>query len=46
LGDEARLRQVLGSLVANALPPQNPRRLRVSTDKDEAIIEVCDGDQG
>jgi two-component system OmpR family sensor kinase len=49
LGDEARLRQVLGNLVANALqhtPDTAGVTVRVGTDDGEAIIEVCDEGPG
>jgi two-component system OmpR family sensor kinase len=49
LGDEARLRQVLGNLVANALqhtPESAGIKVRVGTDKDNAVLEVCDEGPG
>jgi two-component system, OmpR family, sensor kinase len=49
LGDEARLRQVLGNLVANALqhtPDTAAISVRVGTDGDNAVLEVCDEGPG
>ena len=49
LGDEARLRQVLGNLVANALqhtPDTAGVAVRVGTERDDAILEVCDEGPG
>ena len=49
LGDEARLRQVLGNLVANALqhtPETAGVTVRVGTDRDNAVLEVCDEGPG
>src|SRR6266481_2947319 len=49
LGDEARLRQVLGNLVDNAMQhtPENAViTVRVGTDKDNAVLEVCDEGPG
>ena len=49
LGDEARLRQVLGNLVANALqhtPESAGVTVRVGTDDDNAVLEVVDEGPG
>lgn len=49
LGDEARLRQVLGNLVANAVQhtPENAGiTVRVGTEGDNAVLEVCDEGPG
>jgi two-component system OmpR family sensor kinase len=49
LGDEARLRQVLGNLVTNALqhtPESADIVVRVGTDADDAILEVVDKGPG
>ncbi len=49
LGDEMRLRQVLGNLVANALQhtPETARiTVRVGTGDDHAVLEVCDEGPG
>src|SRR6188472_991244 len=49
IGDEARLRQVLGNLVANALQhtPESARvTVRVGTDDDNAVLEVADEGPG
>jgi two-component system OmpR family sensor kinase len=49
LGDEARLRQVLSNLVANALqhtPESAGVAVRVGTDGDNAVLEVCDEGPG
>lgn len=49
LGDEARLRQVLGNLVANALqhtPESADITVRVGTEADDAVLEVADEGPG
>jgi two-component system OmpR family sensor kinase len=49
LGDEPRLRQVLGNLVTNALqhtPESADITVRVGTDADDAILEVVDEGPG
>ncbi|GAA1796904.1 HAMP domain-containing histidine kinase [Planosporangium flavigriseum] len=49
LGDEPRLRQVLGNLVTNALthtPPASPITLRLSVDDATAVLEVIDNGPG
>jgi two-component system OmpR family sensor kinase len=49
VGDEARLRQVLGNLVANALqhtPPSAQVTVRVGTDGHDTILEVADQGPG
>jgi two-component system OmpR family sensor kinase len=49
LGDEARLRQVLSNLVSNALqhtPESAGIAVRVGTDGDNAVLEVCDEGPG
>jgi two-component system OmpR family sensor kinase len=49
LGDEARLRQVLGNLMANALQhtPETARiTVRVGTEDDDAVLEVVDQGPG
>jgi two-component system OmpR family sensor kinase len=49
LGDEARLRQVLGNLMANALqhtPESAGVTVRVGTDVHNAVLEVCDEGPG
>jgi two-component system OmpR family sensor kinase len=48
-GDAARLRQVFGNLVANALthtPAGTPVTVRVSTDTDAACVEIADSGPG
>ena len=49
IGDEARLRQVLGNLVANALqhtPESAGVTVRVGTKNDDAVLEVADKGPG
>lgn len=49
LGDEARLRQVLANLVANALqhtPPSAAVTVRVGTEAGDAVVEVADEGPG
>lgn len=49
LGEEARLRQLLGNLVDNALahtPAGTPVRVRVGTAGDDALLEVSDQGPG
>ncbi|KUI18608.1 ATP-binding protein [Mycobacterium sp. GA-1285] len=49
IGDEARLRQVLGNLMANALehtPETAGVAVRVGTVGDRAVLEVCDEGPG
>ncbi|HEX5404066.1 MAG TPA: HAMP domain-containing sensor histidine kinase [Pseudonocardiaceae bacterium] len=49
LGDEARLRQVLGNLVNNAIlhtPPGTPVEVRVRAEYPDAVLEVADKGPG
>lgn len=49
VGEEARLRQVLSNLVSNALqhtPESAALTVRVGTDADNAVLEVCDEGPG
>jgi two-component system OmpR family sensor kinase len=49
LGDEPRLRQVIGNLVTNALthtPPGTPVTVRLSVDGPTAVVEVVDSGPG
>ncbi|MCF6387505.1 HAMP domain-containing histidine kinase [Mycobacterium sp. MBM] len=49
LGDEARLRQVFSNLMSNAVqhtPPSAGITVRVGTDEDNAVLEVCDEGPG
>jgi two-component system OmpR family sensor kinase len=49
LGDEPRLRQVIGNLVTNALthtPPGTPVTVRLSVDGRTAVVEVIDSGPG
>ncbi|MUM08614.1 two-component sensor histidine kinase [Mycobacterium sp. CBMA 213] len=49
IGDEARLRQVLGNLVINAIqhtPESGGITVRVGTTDDDAVLEVCDEGPG
>ncbi|WP_163894921.1 sensor histidine kinase [Mycolicibacterium hippocampi] len=49
VGDEARLRQVLSNLMANALqhtPEGTGVTVRVGTDEDNTVVEVCDEGPG
>jgi two-component system OmpR family sensor kinase len=49
LGDDGRLRQIIGNLMANALghtPPTAPVTLRLSSEGTEAVIEVADRGPG
>jgi two-component system OmpR family sensor kinase len=49
LGDEARLRQVLGNLVNNAIlhtPPGTPVEVRVRAEGQDAVLEVADKGPG
>jgi two-component system OmpR family sensor kinase len=48
-GDEARLRQVVGNLVSNALrytPPESPIAIRVAVEEEHAVLEVIDHGPG
>ncbi|MGX7670115.1 ATP-binding protein [Plantactinospora sp. DSM 117369] len=49
LGDDARLRQVLGNLMTNALthtPPEAAVTLRLRAEREDAVIEVADTGPG
>jgi two-component system OmpR family sensor kinase len=49
LGDEARLRQVIGNLVSNAInhtPPDTPVEVRLRTEDGSAVLEVADSGPG
>jgi two-component system OmpR family sensor kinase len=49
VGDEPRIRQVLGNLIANALqhtPPSADVVVRVGTEGDDAVLEVADKGPG
>ncbi|MEO3925918.1 ATP-binding protein [Micromonosporaceae bacterium B7E4] len=49
LGDDARLRQVLGNLMTNALthtPPKAAVTLRLRAEREDAVIEVADTGPG
>lgn len=49
IGDEARLRQVLGNLVNNALqhtPPDSAVTVRIATDAESVVVEVADNGPG
>jgi two-component system OmpR family sensor kinase len=49
LGDEARLRQVIGNLVSNAInhtPPGTSVEVRLRTEGDSAVLEVADSGPG
>jgi two-component system OmpR family sensor kinase len=49
IGDEARLRQVLGNLVSNALrytPPQSPVSIRIAVEGVDAVLQVIDQGPG
>ncbi len=49
VGDDARLRQVLGNLVTNALthtPPEAHITVRVGTENNDAVLEVVDTGPG
>jgi two-component system OmpR family sensor kinase len=48
-GDETRLRQVVGNLLANArthTPPESPVRVRAVTTDGQALVEVADSGPG
>ncbi len=49
IGDEARLRQVLGNLMSNArryTPPGSPITVRVAVEGSEAVLDVIDNGPG
>ena len=49
IGDEARLRQVLGNLMSNArryTPPGSPITVRVAVEDSEAVLDVIDNGPG
>jgi two-component system OmpR family sensor kinase len=49
LGDESRLRQIVGNLMTNAIthtPPETPVRLRLAADGGDALLEVIDKGPG
>lgn len=49
LGDDARLRQIIGNLMTNALthtPPEASVTLRLRTEGDQAVVEVADTGPG